>query len=313
MKCLHPLWIEHPRLKKLKRYGFENTFTEQSPIPIPCGKCHECLKRKASDWKLRLIHEWKYSSKSAWFVTLTIAPEFYKPDLNPSTLMRDFLESIRHATGKSVRHWFVTELGEDHDRLHFHGIVFDCKLTFNEFRSHWKFGFSWLGYCTDRTIFYIVKYILKPQFNHKPRVYCTRGIGKGYITPLTEMLHNRGEKGVFYVVVNGFRYTLPRYYRNKLFPDDWLQSQRELLADTIPKMVVNGVEYKDIKQYTDARYRLYQDTLKRGTSLPSFTDINALIRSSNSAESNFIVPPPKYVVEYYGFTPQIRNTSAEAL
>lgn len=313
MKCLHPLWIEHPRLKKLKRYGFENTFTEQSPIPIPCGKCHECLKRKASDWKLRLIHEWKYSSKSAWFVTLTIAPEFYTPDLNHSALMRDFWESIRHATGKSVRHWFVTELGEDHDRLHFHGIVFDCKLTFNELRSYWRYGFSWLGYCTDRTIFYIVKYILKPQFNHKPRIYCTRGIGKGYITPLTEKLHNRGENGVFYVVVNGFRYTLPRYYRNKLFADDWLQSQRELLADTIPKMIVNGVEYKDIKHYTEARKRVYDDSIKRGTSLPLFTDINALIRSSNSAESNFIVQPPKYFVEYYGFAPQIRNQSAEAL
>ena len=303
MKCLHPLWIEHPTLKKLKRYGFENTFTEESPIPIPCGKCHECLKRKASDWKLRLIHEWKYSTKTAWFVTLTIDPAYYSPDLNPSVLMRSFLESIRHATGKSVRHWFVTELGEEHDRLHFHGIVFDCSLTFNEFRKHWKFGFSWLGYCTDRTIFYIVKYILKPQFNHKPKVFCSRGIGKDYVNDRTISLHNRGHDGVFYVVVNGFRYTLPRYYRSKLFPDDWLQSQRDLLADKIPKMLVNGIEYRDISQYQKARENAYSDSLKRGTSLPCFTDTSALIRSTNDAyDSSLYVKPPKFVVQYYGLT-----------
>ena len=34
------------------------------------------------------------------------------------------LERVRKLTGKSVKHWFITELGhEKTERLHLHGIV----------------------------------------------------------------------------------------------------------------------------------------------------------------------------------------------
>jgi hypothetical protein len=37
---------------------------------------------------------------------------------------RRCLERIRKQTGKSLKHWCVTELGEENDRIHLHGIVF---------------------------------------------------------------------------------------------------------------------------------------------------------------------------------------------
>ena len=38
--------------------------------------------------------------------------------------LRRFLERVRKETKKSLRHWCVTELGEDNDRIHLHGIFF---------------------------------------------------------------------------------------------------------------------------------------------------------------------------------------------
>ena len=44
---------------------------------------------------------------------------------NIATLaLRKFLERCRKKTGKSIKHWCVTELGEDRGRIHLHGIFF---------------------------------------------------------------------------------------------------------------------------------------------------------------------------------------------
>ena len=37
--------------------------------------------------------------------------------------VRMWLERIRAKTGKSVKHWLITEKGEDFGRIHLHGIV----------------------------------------------------------------------------------------------------------------------------------------------------------------------------------------------
>ena len=56
------------------------------------------------------------------------------------------LERVRKLTGKSIKHWFITELGhEKTERLHLHGIVWGLgngkKVTDN-----WKYGITFTGY-----------------------------------------------------------------------------------------------------------------------------------------------------------------------
>ena len=50
------------------------------------------------------------------------------------------LERIRKKTGKSIKHWFITELGhEKTERLHLHGIVWGIgtdELIREKWRSH---------------------------------------------------------------------------------------------------------------------------------------------------------------------------------
>ena len=88
-------------------------------------------------------------------------------------------------TGKSVKHWFITELGhEKTERLHLHGIVWGLgngeKIT-----NNWKYGITFTGYfVNEKPINYITKYMLKIDEKHpkfRGKVLCSAGIGSGYL------------------------------------------------------------------------------------------------------------------------------------
>lgn len=44
-------------------------------ISVPCGKCARCIQRRKMEWTFRMMHEMT-ESKTAYFVTLTYAPEW---------------------------------------------------------------------------------------------------------------------------------------------------------------------------------------------------------------------------------------------
>ena len=57
--------------------------------------------------------------------------------------MRLFLERWRKKYGKSVKHWFVSELGtKNTERIHLHGILFTDK-TKQEIEDRWQYGNLW--------------------------------------------------------------------------------------------------------------------------------------------------------------------------
>ena len=54
--------------------------------------------------------------------------------------VRRFLERWRKKYKKSVKHWFVTELGhQGTERIHLHGIIF-TKETSETIQNIWKYG-----------------------------------------------------------------------------------------------------------------------------------------------------------------------------
>ena len=88
-------------------------------------------------------------------------------------------------TGKSVKHWFITELGhEKTERLHLHGIVWGLGNGKKE-TDNWKYGITFTGYfVNEKTINYITKYMLKIDEKHpkfRGKVLCSAGIGAGYL------------------------------------------------------------------------------------------------------------------------------------
>ena len=119
--------------------------------------------------------------------------------LNPNEIatkaLRLFLERARKDTGKSIRHWCVTELGEKGDRIHLHGIFFGQKSA-ELVKKHWKYGFSFIGqYCNNRSVNYMTKYMLKVDIKHpmfKQIVLASPGIGASYMDRLDYLWHPSG-------------------------------------------------------------------------------------------------------------------------
>ena len=160
--------------------------------------------------------------------------------------VRHFLERWRRKYKKSVRHWLITELGHNGtENIHLHGIIF-CDDV-NEVERIWNngkipYGFVWKGkkrgnrvvnYVSDRTINYIVKYCTKADPKHKsykPKILCSKGIGKGYIKSKA-FKRNKfdGENtNEVYRTKSGLKMALPIYYRNYAYTEKereklWIQ------------------------------------------------------------------------------------------
>ena len=194
--CLYPKLIPNRRyLPNKKNGGVPPACPDERLryVTAACGDCLECRQQKQRAWKVRMNEELR-QEPNAYFLTLTITDEHYAILKNKYNLENDndiatkairlCLERVRKQTGKSVKHWFITELGhEKTERLHLHGIVWGLgsgeKIT-----NNWKYGITFTGFfVNEKTINYITKYMLKVDVDHKNfrgKVLCSAGLGKGY-------------------------------------------------------------------------------------------------------------------------------------
>lgn len=270
--CLYPRLLRNPKYTSNKKNGGvipPIKDTRVLVVPIGCGECMECMRQKQNQWKTRLLEDIK-ENKNGKFVTLTfsnqqyanIAKEFedYKGYFLDNkiavTATRRFLERWRKQYGKSVRHFFITELGHgETEHLHMHGIIWTDQ-TPETIAEIWGYGYVWPRksysekepwkgtYVNGETIGYISKYITKRDFQHryyKPKILCSAGLGEAYIrTHAARMNEYKGEETQEnYRLQNGNRCALPIYYRNKIYDDE---QKEELWINKIEKEVrwVNG-------------------------------------------------------------------------
>ena len=238
--CLYPEYFKNPKyLPNKKNKGRPPICLDRRLLYIPakCGCCIECRKEKQREWRVRLEEELR--SNFGYFTTLTISPEGIEEierktglewQKNPNEIatkaLRLFLERARKETGKSIKHWCVTELGEDKDRIHLHGIFFGQKSA-ELIRRHWKYGFVFIGdYCNSRSINYMTKYMLKVDIKHpefKQIVLASPGIGDRYMNRRDYLWQKQNYKNInvaTYTFRNGTKMAMPKYYKNKIFTDD---------------------------------------------------------------------------------------------
>ena len=134
--CLYPKLIPNKRYLPTKKNGGVPPVCPDERlryVTAACGDCYECRRQKQRQWVVRMSEE-RRQTPNAYFLTLTIDDKSYKQLKQKYKLKDDndiatkairlCLERIRKKTGKSVKHWFITELGhEKTERLHLHGIV----------------------------------------------------------------------------------------------------------------------------------------------------------------------------------------------
>lgn len=237
--CLYPTYFKNPKyLPNKKNKGKPPACKDKRLLYIPakCGCCIECRKEKQREWRVRLEEELR--SNFGYFTTLTISPEGIKEieektnlkwEENPNEIatkgLRLFLERARKETGKSIKHWCVTELGEKKDRIHLHGIFFGQKSA-ELIRKHWKYGFVFIGgYCNSRSVNYMTKYMLKVDIKHpefKQIVLASPGIGAGYMDRLDYLWQKQNYKNInvaTYTFRNGTKMAMPKYYKDKIFTE----------------------------------------------------------------------------------------------
>jgi len=264
--CLYPTLIDNPKYKANKKNKgvIPNVGDERIKlVPIGCGNCYECRKKKQREWIVRLEEEIK-EKKNGKFITLTFDKKSLrrlskiakknKKDIDGYELdneiariaVRRWTENYRVQTKKNLRHWLITELGHGKtEHLHMHGIIWVDDI--NEATELWKYGYVWDGkkdttgrkenYVNGKTIGYIVKYITKIDEEHKaykPKIYASKGIGAGYMkrTDWEQNVYKPKDTDESYTTKKGHRLALPIYYRNKIYNEDeredlWIQKLDE--------------------------------------------------------------------------------------
>lgn len=159
--CMSPLILKN-----------RNKLTGDS-IPVPCGKCPDCLKKLVSSWSFRLMQEDKNPDTiSAMFVTLTYDTLHVPITRNGfmSLNKRDFqlfMKRLRKGTVEGIRlkYFAVGEYGGKTRRPHYHLILFNSSPT--AVATAWQLGQCHFGQVTGASIGYTLKYMLKG--NWKPK------------------------------------------------------------------------------------------------------------------------------------------------
>ena len=209
-------------------------------VPVGCGRCFECRRQKRREWQVRLTEEIKYNN-TGLFVTLSFSEQsldllekeikwdksyYIRCNEIARLAVRRFLERWRKKYKKSVRHWLITELGQNNtERLHIHGLLW-TDVSNDIIEEIWKYGNIWIGdYVNERTINYIVKYLSKSDGVHKnyvPKMFVSKGIGLGYINSVNAKrnVFKDNNTNETYVNRKGFKFGLPVYYRNKIYNED---------------------------------------------------------------------------------------------
>ena len=226
MRCSSPISIKDPR-----------DSLGSSRIEVPCGKCGQCKANRRIQWSFRIAEEFRIA-KSAYFITLTYRPEMLPRNQNgrPTLSKQDltlFFKRIRKQNKKytdvKFTYYAVGEYGSRTFRPHYHVIAFnlDMRLVRN-LQTFWYKDDVPLGIVDVRPvnggrIHYVTKYHVNVDkerskgFGVEPEfTRMSKGIGKDYIKRAYKW-HKNGNK--FYVINNGFKQLLPRYFKEKIFSD----------------------------------------------------------------------------------------------
>lgn len=235
-------------------------FTDKEGKKFPCGKCPPCVQRRVNHWSFRLKKEMD-RSVSAMFVTLT-----YNTDNVPITKngfmtldksdVQKFFKRLRrfHELNKvyeniPVRYYLCGEYGGNRGRPHYHAILFNT--TQQAVEASWKLENNSLGQphygdCSLASIGYTLKYMHKQskagKHNRDDRVpefsMMSKRLGDNYLSPNKVAYHNAFPLERNFLVHDGFKISIPRYYKDKMFSDE----VKEIVGEVSSILAYEGEE-----------------------------------------------------------------------
>jgi len=198
-------------------------YLSKQDMVVPCGSCAFCAATRRSDWATRLDYEAKLHVVKK-FITLTYAnPHLHWAHGNPQLCKADlqkWFKRIRKA-GAKIRYYAVGEYGSTTYRPHYHILLFG-DVPDDLVRSSWPLGQVHIGNVTQLSINYCLGYMVNKNWTHKknrvaPFSLMSRkpGLGANYLSQDMIQWHKSDRKN--YVLVDGVKRHLPRYYKTKIF------------------------------------------------------------------------------------------------
>lgn len=269
MKCFSPISIKDQK--------------DAKTIPVPCGRCLACKRRRALHWSFRLQQEHR-NSTSAAFITLTYRdtqlpgtpngfPTLHYPDV------QRFLKRLRKQCGYTQKHYegcvygkkqsllkyfLCGEYGKKDGRPHYHMIAFnipnillttDKNEPYRRMKEIWSHGLVDIREVNENRIHYVTGYTLKTTTNtehpdddrKKERAWMSQGLGECYITPAIRRYYSDSLDNLIRTPGGG-NIGMPRYYKNKLFTDE----QRKIV-DRKTQLFIENLDEPDLHAEHEAK------------------------------------------------------------
>lgn len=201
---------------------------------LPCQKCLGCRERQQQELAIRVEHEAR-NAEHKHFLTLTLDEEHIGDGgLHYREHMQKFWKRVRRDLKTPIKHLTCGEYGDRTRRAHYHAAVIglqinDLKKWEGEnsrsptLEQKWGNGIVTISELTTDRIRYVAGYVLK-KAGYRKQIYCdeygeemeapfrkmSQGLGKEWITKYaTDLQHG-------YLQHNGAKYSIPRYYADKI-------------------------------------------------------------------------------------------------
>lgn len=245
-RCMYPYMVE----RKL----YHNQTDKY--VPVPCGKCPNCLKRRLASWSFRLEMEslrWTVQH----FITLTYDND-HVPITDNTFLslkkkdVQDFFKRLRKRSGK-LRYYVCGEYGTNTKRPHYHAIIFgNATLMETDIIRSWPHGDVYFGKVEAGSIRYTVQYLDKgawtPAHSRDDREpeysSMSQGIGSNWLTEAqVKSFLADPSKGYIYDR-EGRKIAIPSYYKKRMY--DYFGTDRTVANH--PSILVHRDDMLDAKE-----------------------------------------------------------------
>ncbi|AXH73240.1 MAG: replication initiator protein [Microviridae sp.] len=232
-------------------------------IPVPCGKCPDCIGKRLSGWSFRLQQEAKFSY-SSYFITLTYDTEFIpicatgqftldKTDLQKYfKRLRKAHEKRYHSSLAPIKYFAVGEYGTKNGRPHYHALIFNAHI--DDIENSWRKKVTTsnkLDKYTAEQLHPLQSDILSntcvnlyptPQPNFQ---LISQGIGISYLIQKNEKWHHDALTDRMYIPIEeGKKIAMPRYYKEKIYE----KSQRKKIGVAMAEISAQSPELTELEK-----------------------------------------------------------------
>lgn len=267
---------------------------ENVTVPVPCGKCPECRKRRISGWSFRLQQEEKIST-SAHFITITydtvhvpITDAGYmsakKEDVQKFMKRLRFRVHTRFLNNEYklmvdepiIKYYLVSEYGGRTTRPHYHAIIFNVPDPY-DIEETWQRGHIRFDPVTPASIGYCLKYMDKPRLipmhkndDREPEFsLMSKGLGANYINDQTKAYHLADlQNRACLTIEDGKKIPMPRYYKTKIYHETQVQAIGDHIQKTHDKilnekLLRNPDYFQKMRVAETGRFTKFKNNIKK--------------------------------------------------